>query len=397
MSNVHRIADLKAPFLAGTVASITGTAASTGVVLAAFTALGASQSQISSAVFVSFICYGLLSMLLSWRYRMPLSIVWSTPGAAMLIGAGALNLNFEVAIGAFLIAAILIALTGLWPALDRLVSSIPKPIASAMLAGVIFNFCLAPFVSLADFPKIVVPAVVVWLVLYKFAQVWAAPAAMVVLFGLSAIYNPVSVTAANLIPSIAVTLPEFTVVGVFGLAIPLYIVTMASQNLPGVAIMKSFGYTVPFKPVMLATGLTAAGTSIFGGYTLNLAAITAALNANEQAHKDASRRWLAAFFGGVIYLAMALALGPIVAFVLQTPKEIVLAAAGLALMGTITNSLSAMVESSSLRLPAVITFLVGASGVVFFGIGSAFWALIAGLLVMVLLNGFKGLTKSGAN
>lgn len=397
MSNVHRIADLKAPFLAGTVASITGTAASTGVVLAAFTALGASQSQISSAVFVSFICYGLLSMLLSWRYRMPLSIVWSTPGAAMLIGAGALNLNFEVAIGAFLIAAILIALTGLWPALGRLVSSIPKPIASAMLAGVIFNFCLAPFVSLADFPKIVVPAVVVWLVLYKFAQVWAAPAAMVVLFGLSAIYNPVSVSAANLIPSIAVTLPEFTVVGVFGLAIPLYIVTMASQNLPGVAIMKSFGYTVPFKPVMLATGLTAAGTSIFGGYTLNLAAITAALNANEQAHKDASRRWLAAFFGGVIYLAMALALGPIVAFVLQTPKEIVLAAAGLALMGTITNSLSAMVESSSLRLPAVITFLVGASGVVFFGIGSAFWALMAGLLVMVLLNGFKGLTQSGAN
>ena len=397
MSSVTKTADLKAPFLAGTVASITGTAASTGVVLAAFTALGASQNQVSSAVLVSFICYGALSMILSWRYRMPLSIVWSTPGAAMLIGAGALNLNFAVAIGAFLIAAILIALTGLWPALGRLVSSIPKPIASAMLAGVIFNFCLAPFVSLQDFPKIVVPAVVVWLLLYKFAQVWAAPAAMVVLFGLSAVFNPVNVSAANLIPTVSITLPEFSLVGVFGLAIPLYIVTMASQNLPGVAIMKSFGYTVPFKPVMLATGLTAAGTSIFGGYTLNLAAITAALNANEQAHKDASRRWLAAFFGGVVYLVMALALGPIVAFVLQTPKEIVLAAAGLALMGTITNSLTAMVEAPSLRLPAVITFLVGASGVVFFGIGSAFWALIAGLLVMVLLNGFKNLAESNSN
>ena len=397
MSSVTKTADLKAPFLAGTVASITGTAASTGVVLAAFTALGASQNQVSSAVLVSFICYGALSMILSWRYRMPLSIVWSTPGAAMLIGAGALNLNFAIAIGAFLIAAILIALTGLWPALGRLVSSIPKPIASAMLAGVIFNFCLAPFVSLQDFPKIVVPAVVVWLLLYKFAQVWAAPAAMVVLFGLSAVFNPVNVSAANLIPTVSITLPEFSLVGVFGLAIPLYIVTMASQNLPGVAIMKSFGYTVPFKPVMLATGLTAAGTSIFGGYTLNLAAITAALNANEQAHKDASRRWLAAFFGGVVYLVMALALGPIVAFVLQTPKEIVLAAAGLALMGTITNSLTAMVEAPSLRLPAVITFLVGASGVVFFGIGSAFWALIAGLLVMVLLNGFKNLAESNSN
>ncbi len=389
MSSTNRTSDFKAPFLAGTVASITGTAASTGVVLAAFTALGANQSQISSAVFVSFICYGALSMLLSWRYRMPLSIVWSTPGAAMLIGAGALKLEFDVAIGAFLIAAVLIALTGLWPLLGRLVSSIPKPIASAMLAGVIFNFCLAPFISLADFPVIVVPAVVVWLVLYRFAQVWAAPAAMVVLFGLSAVFNPVSVSAANLIPSVAITLPEFSWVGVFSLAIPLYIVTMASQNLPGVAIMKSFGYTVPFKPVMLATGLTAAGTSIFGGYTLNLAAITAALNANEQAHKDASRRWLAAFFGGVVYLVMALAIGPIVAFVLQTPGEIVLAAAGLALMGTITNSLNVMVEQPTLRLPAVITFLVGASGVVFFGIGSAFWALIAGLLVMFFLNGFK--------
>lgn len=389
MSTVIPSSDFKAPFLAGTVASITGTAASTGVVLAAFTALGANQSQVSSAVFVSFICYGALSMLLSWRYRMPLSIVWSTPGAAMLIGAGALHVNFSVAIGAFLIAAILIALTGLWPLLGRIVSSIPKPIASAMLAGVIFNFCLAPFVSLADFPVIVVPAVVIWLVLYRFAQVWAAPAAMVVLFGLSAVFNPVSVSAANLIPTVAITLPEFSWVGVFGLAIPLYIVTMASQNLPGVAIMKSFGYEVPFKPVMLATGLTAAGTSIFGGYTLNLAAITAALNANEQAHKDASRRWLAAFFGGVVYLVMALAIGPIVAFVLQTPKEIVLAAAGLALMGTITNSLNAMVEQAALRLPAVITFLVGASGVVFFGIGSAFWALIAGLLVMFFLNGFK--------
>jgi benzoate membrane transport protein len=389
MSSPSRTSDFKAPFLAGTVASITGTAASTGVVLAALTALGANQSQVSSAVFVSFICYGALSMLLSWRYRMPLSIVWSTPGAAMLIGAGALKLDFDVAIGAFLIAAILIALTGLWPLLGRLVSSIPKPIASAMLAGVIFNFCLAPFISLADFPVIVVPAVVIWLVLYRFAQVWAAPAAMVVLFGLSAVFNPVSVSAANLIPTVAITLPEFSWVGVFSLAIPLYIVTMASQNLPGVAIMNSFGYTVPFKPVMLATGLTAAGTSIFGGYTLNLAAITAALNANEQAHKDASRRWLAAFFGGVVYLVMALAIGPIVAFVLQTPSEIVLAAAGLALMGTITNSLNAMVEIQTLRLPAVITFLVGASGVVFFGIGSAFWALIAGLLVMFFLNGFK--------
>jgi benzoate membrane transport protein len=158
-------------------------------------------------------------------------------------------------------------------------------------------------------------------------------------------------------------------------------VTMASQNIPGVAIMKSFGYEVPFKQVMTATGAAAIVAGFFGGFSMNLAAITAALNANEHAHKDPKRRWLSSVYGGYVYLIIALLAVPTVAFVLQAPKDLVLAAAGLALLGTIVSALSAAVEVVDLRMPAMVAFLVAASGVSAFGIGSAFWALIAGLIV----------------
>ncbi|MEY4296555.1 MAG: hypothetical protein RL016_401, partial [Actinomycetota bacterium] len=164
-----KFADLKAPLLAGTVASVTGTAASAGLVLAALTALNASAAQTATAIFVLLLLYGGLSIVLSYRYKMPISIVWSTPGAAMLIGAGALHLKFAEAAGAFIVAAILLALTGVWSALGRLVSAIPKPIASAMLAGVIFKFCIAPYVAAAQdggkYAIVIIPGLIVWLVL----------------------------------------------------------------------------------------------------------------------------------------------------------------------------------------------------------------------------------------
>ena len=173
---------------------------------------------------------------------------------------------------------------------------------------------------------------------------------------------------------------------VFVIAIPLYLVTMASQNIPGIAIMKSFGYEVPFKPVMASTGIAAVIAAFFGGFSMNLAAITAALNANDHAHKDPKRRWLSSVYGGYVYILIALLAGITVAFVLQAPHELVLAAAGIALLGTIINALSSAVEVVELRLPAMVTFLVTASGMSAFSIGSAFWALIAGLLVWAWLN-----------
>ena len=387
-----RFSDHKAPILAGSVASITGTAASAGLVLAALASLGASKSQTTSGIFVLITMYGLLSIALSWRYKMPISIVWSTPGAALLISSGTLGLPFSSAVGAFIVTGLLLLLTGLWPALGRLVSSIPRPIASAMLAGVIFNFCIAPFKSAAEFPWIVLPAILVWLVLYKYATVWATPAAMVIVFTLTAIDLGITVNPAEILPTIEFVAPTFDIAAIVSIGIPLYLVTMASQNIPGIAIMKSFGYDVPFKPVMTATGLAAILAGFFGGFSMNLAAITAALNANDHAHKNPARRWLSSVYGGYVYLLIALFTGATVAFVLQAPRDLVLAAAGIALLGTIISALSSAVEVVELRLPAMVTFLVTASGLSAFGIGSAFWALLAGLTVWGWLN-FRAKTK----
>ena len=376
---------LRAPILAGTVASITGQAASTGVVLAALSALGATQSQIVSVVFMMLLLYGTLSIVLSWRYKMPISIVWSTPGAALLVSAGGLGFGFETAVGAFIVASVLIALTGLWPALGKLVTSIPKPIASAMLAGVIFSFCIAPFSAAGQYPLVVMPAIVVWLALYKLAQVWATPIAMIVLFGLTAIELNISIAVEDILPAAQLVAPEFSLVAIISIGIPLYLVTMASQNIPGIAIMKSYGFEVPFKPVMLATGIGSLLVNFFGGFVTNLAAITAALNANEQAHKDAGKRWIASVSGGVVYLLLALTAGASISFVIQAPREIILAAAGLALFSTMIGALSSIVEDPELRLPAVLAFLVASSGFTAYSIGPAFWALVAGVVVWLWL------------
>ena len=381
MAFLNTFKDHRAPIFAGLVASSTGTAASLGVALAALTAVGASSSQTATAIVVMLVLYGLLSMVLSWRFKMPISVVWSTPGAAMLAAAAVLKLNFATATGAFLVTGILLAITGLWPRLGKLVSAIPKPIANAMLAGVIFSFCVSPFQASVAYPAIVLPVVLVWLVLYRFATIWAAPVAIILAYSLIAITMPINLAHTQLAPQFATVVPQFDIAAIFSVAIPLYLVTMASQNIPGLAIMGSFGFEVPFRPALFWTGLGTVLGSFFGGYALNLAAITAALNANEHAHAKPERRWLASFYGGVLYLVLAVFAAPTVAFVLATPHVLILAASGLALLGTIGNSLTEATSNPAIRMPAVITFLVGASGIVAFGIGAAFWALLAGLFV----------------
>jgi benzoate membrane transport protein len=181
-------------------------------------------------------------------------------------------------------------------------------------------------------------------------------------------------------------IPQFSIPAIISIGIPLYLVTMASQNIPGIAIMKSFGYEIPFRPIMLATGFGSIVANFFGGFVTNMAAITAALNANEHAHKDPSKRWVASVFGGVVYLIMAATTGATISFVMQAPKEIILAGAGLALLGTMIGALSSIVEDAALRLPAVVAFLVASSGFAAFSIGSAFWALLMGVAVWLWLK-----------
>jgi benzoate membrane transport protein len=255
-----------------------------------------------------------------------------------------------------------------------------------MLAGVIFSFCIAPFKAAGQFPWIMLPVILVWLVLYKFAQVWAVPIAMVLLFTLTAIAQNISVPFESIWPSVEVLIPQFSIPAIISIGIPLYLVTMASQNIPGIAIMKSFGYEIPFRSIMLATGFGSMVANFFGGFVTNMAAITAALNANEHAHKDPSRRWIASFFGGVIYLVMAATTGATISFVMQAPKEIILAGAGLALLGTMIGAITSIVEEQNLRVPAVVAFLVASSGFAAFSIGSAFWALLMGVAVWLWLR-----------
>jgi len=381
-----KAADLKAPIIAGTVASITGTAATTAIFLSAFVAIGATKSQTVSMVAIMLVFYGSLSILLSWRFKMPLSVVWSTPGAALLAGSSLSGIGFNNAMGGILVCGLLLALTGLWPRLGETVSAIPKSIASAMLAGVIFSFCVAPFAASAQYPMLVLPVIAAWIILHWLAPLWASPVAIVLAFTLIGFNQGLSVTAADWLITVELVQPEFSLASVFTIALPLYLVAMASQNIPGIAIMNSYGYKVPFKASLTTTGLGTVVASFLGGFVMNLAAITAALNANEQAHKDPSKRWIASVSGGVVYWIFAVFAGIAVAFVYQTPRDLLLAASGLALLPTIVNAFNVMVETVSERLPAVITFLIASSGIAFFSVGAAFWAILAGLAVIQLLK-----------
>ena len=332
------------------------------------------------------VLYGALSIVLSWRFKMPISIVWSTPGAALLAGSSVSGIGFNNAMGGILICGLLLALTGLWPKLGELVSAIPKSIASAMLAGVIFSFCVAPFAASAEYPMLVLPVIATWLLLYWLAPVWASPVAIVLAFTLIGFNQGLSVSSADWLITVEVVQPSFSLASILTIALPLYLVTMAAQNIPGIAIMKSYGYKVPFRAVLTTTGMSTAIASLFGGFVMNLAAITAALNANEQAHKDPAKRWIASVSGGVVYCIFAIVAGVAVAFVYQTPRDLLLAASGLALLPTIINAFNVMVETAKERLPAVITFLVASSGISFYSIGAAFWAILVGLVVIQLFK-----------
>ena len=375
--------ELKAPIIAGFVSSVSGSAATFGIAIAGLVAMGATRDQTFTALFVLLFGYGLLSTVLSYRYKIPISIVWSTPGAAFLAASAGLGLEFDQAVGGFLLSGFLLTVTGLWPALSRLVQKIPASIASAMLAGILFVFVVTTVRAAVDYPILVIPFVIVWFVLNRIAKVWATPVAIVLAFVLvNADLGWDWLEGARLFPSFEIVSPAFDLIPILSIGIPLYLITMASQNLPGIAIMKGFGYKVPVRAVITSTGLATMFASFFGGFGMNLAAITAAINANEQAAKDPARRWVASFVGGLVYWLFAIGAGIFAAFVLAVPSELLLAVVGLALLPSFISAIGASLEDKSTRLPAVITFVVGAAGISVFGIGGAFWALVAGMLVL---------------
>jgi benzoate membrane transport protein len=362
---------------AGLLAAFVGFASSFAVVLQGLAAVGASPAEAASGLMALSLAMGLCGIWLSLRYRMPISIAWSTPGGALLAASAVPEGGFAAAIGAFLVSGALIVLAGLWKPLGRAVAAIPPALANAMLAGILFGLCLAPARAVAEAPLPGLAILVAWALVGRINRLLAVPAAVLVALGV--ILATVELPAgAPLVAMPVLTWPVFAPSALLGIALPLFLVTMASQNIPGIAVLSANGYRPEPGPLFTATGLFSLVAAPLGGHAVNLAAITAALCANESAHPDPAKRWWAAVVGGLGYVGFALVCGAAVAFVSAAPPVLIQAVAGLALLGAFAGSVVAGLSAPETREAAVVTFIATASGLSAFGIGSAFWGLLAG-------------------
>ena len=348
--------------------------------------MGASESQIASALLFVGVMKGLSSILLSLRSRMPISIAWTTPGMALLAATGAVAGGFPAVVGAFILVGVLVIVAAFWEPLARLIGAIPKALANAMLAGVLLKLCLAPFVAIRELPLTALTILAVWLLLMRFARLWAVPAAVAVALGAVALQGGAAHLGGFHLPVPIFVAPVFTLEALFGLALPLFVVTMASQNITGLAVLSTFGFRHSMREGLFVTGGLSVVSAVFCAPTINYAAITAALCAGSDAHPDPARRYVAAVFSGVGYILCALLAAIAAALVLHASPILIEAAAGLALIGAFGGAIKAATENEAERLPALLTFFVTASGLSLFGIGGAFWGLLLGWSVRGLFR-----------
>ena len=382
------------PLIAGLVTAVVGFASSFAVVLAGLRNLGATGEQAASGLLAVTVAMGVATILLSSTTRIPVTIAWSTPGAALLATVAGLQGGWPAAVGAFIVTGLLLAAIGLFSPLGRLARAIPLGLANAMLAGVLLPLCLAPIRGLDEAPALVLPLILVWTLLVVLAPRWAAPGALLVALALAFTSQAVRGLGVEAwIPSVTWTNPTIDPAALISVALPLVIVTMASQNIPGVAVLASFGYVAPFRRAMVVTGIGTAMAAPLGGHAINLAAISAALAAGPEAGSDRARRWIAATTAGGAWVVIGIGSAGVAALALAAPGGLIEAAAGLALIPTLAGALRSAITAaggSSLPgrgdLPAVATFLVTVSGIHPWGVGSAFWGLAAGLGLAVALR-----------
>lgn len=373
----------------GVLTAFVGFASSFAVVLHGLQAVGATEAQAASGLMALSISMGACAILLSAVTKLPVSIAWSTPGAALLASTGAFEGGFNAAIGAFLICAVLIVIAGLFKPLGRAVAAIPAPLANAMLAGVLLGLCFAPVKAIGFNPLLGLPIVLTWIVVGAFKRLWAVPAALVAFvlvltFGVEIPEGALASLGRSLVPTVEIVHPVFNLAGFVSIALPLFIVTMASQNIPGIAVLKVNHYDPMPGPLFAVTGFFSVLSAPFGGHAVNLAAITAAMCAGQDAHPDPKRRYWAALISGVGYVVLGLLAGVVTAFVALAPPILIQAVAGLALVGAFSGSAMAAFQAPESREAAAITFLVTASGISFGGISGAFWGLVAGGLMLAL-------------
>lgn len=372
--------------LSGFVAVLVGYASSAAIIWQAAVAAGASTTQIAGWMTALGIAMGASTLLLTLWYRAPVLTAWSTPGAALLV-TGLQGVTLPEAIGVFIIANALIVLCGVTGLFARLMQVIPHSLAAAMLAGILLRFGLQAFASLDDQFLLCGGMLLAWLIMKRIAPRFAVIAALIAGAVIALLEGDIVTSSLAMAPVLPTFIaPQFSLAHSLGIAVPLFLVTMASQNAPGVATMKAAGYDVPVSPLIVVTGLLALLFSPFGVYSICIAAITAAICQSPDAHPDATKRWLAAAAAGMFYLLAGVFGSSITGMMAALPTSGIQMLAGLALLGTISGSLYQALNHESERDAAVVTFLLTASGLTLWGVGSAFWGLVAGGVCYTVLR-----------
>jgi benzoate membrane transport protein len=379
--------DVLQPVMAGVLAALVGYASTFTLVLTGLGHAGATPDEAASGLFAICVALGLLNTIVTWRLKIPLSFAWSTPGAAFLLTLQPVEGGFPAVAGAFIVVAVLVIASGLLRPLARAVAMIPQPVAAAMLGGVLLSLCLAPVKAAGEVPLLALPILAAWVIGLVFLRRYAVPLAVLVAaieIGWSMQASGTSLEVA--LPSLAFVKPAFTLDALVKVALPLFVITMASQNLTGIAVMRANGYEVDARTPFVLTGAASGVIALFGGLTVNLAAITAALAAGPEAHPDPAKRWVAPVAAGFTYFALALLATLAAAFIAASPPILIQAVAGLALLPSLASALAGGLAAEETRLPAIVTFVTTASGITLLGIGGAFWGLIAGIGLMLVLR-----------
>lgn len=375
-----------AAVVAGFVAMLVGYTSSLVLMFQAGQNAGLSSGQISSWIWALSIGMALTTIGLSLKYRTPIVIAWSTPGAALLV-TSLPSVPYSDAIGAFVLCAVLLALCGLTGSVDRLLRRVPPALAAALLAGILFRIGIEICSAAQHQTALVLGMALAYLVAKRLWPRYCVLVALVAGLLLAAGLGLLDFHGLRLELAVPVwTSPTFSLAAAIGIAIPLFVVAMASQNMPGIAVLRTDGYAVPASPLIATTGLASLLLAPFGSHGINLAAISAAICTGPQAHEDASKRYTAAVWCGLFYGIAGLFGATLAALFASLPGELVISVAALALLGSIMNGLHGALADPGQREPALITFLVTASGLTLAGIGSAFWGLVAGLLASLLLT-----------
>jgi benzoate membrane transport protein len=367
--------------VAGFVAVLVGFASSVAIV---FQAAGAGSDIMASWLLALGIGMAITCIGLSWYYKAPVITAWSTPGAALLAGS-LQGLSLAEATGVFMFTAVLGLIIGLSGMFERLTKLIPLPLASAMLAGILLQFGFAIFSAMQSELLLVGVMCLTYLVAKAFSPRYAI--LLVLLSGIGTVVFAGQLDLSGITLTLATPVwvtPEFSITAMLGVGLPLLIVTMASQNIPGVAVLRASGYSTPVSPLVTSTSLSTLLLAPFGAFSINLAAITAAICSGNEAHPEAAKRYIAGIAAGLFYLLFGLAGATVVALFAAFPAAMVAALAGLALISTIAANIHSCTQDSGYREAAVITLLVTASGASFFGIASAFWGLLAGIITVMI-------------